>query len=192
MAHVVLFHSALGLRPGVQHFAGELRKAGHTVTVPDLYNGETFDNYEAGNKKWFSLGIPAILQQAQSAVGNLEGDLIFAGFSNGAAVAEFLAATHKQAKGALLMHGALPLQALQISDWPSKVPVQLHYNDKDPFRNPDNDAALEKAVKASGALFEEFLYAGNTHLFTDPELSDYNEASAKLLLERALHFVGKA
>ena len=191
MAHIVLFHSALGLRPGVQHFADELRKAGHTVTAPDLYNGETFDDYEAGNKKWFSLGIPAILQQAQSAIGNLDGDLVFAGFSNGAAVAEFLAATHKQTKGAFLMHGAMPLEMLQIPSWPAKVPVQLHYNDEDPFRNPDNDAALEKAVKAGGASFEEFLYAGNTHLFTDPDLPDYNEASAKLLMGRVLSFVGK-
>lgn len=40
MAHVILFHSALGLRPGVHSFAEQLRKAGHTVTTPDFYNGE--------------------------------------------------------------------------------------------------------------------------------------------------------
>ncbi len=46
MAHIVLFHSALGLRPGVQHFADALRKAGHAVTTPDLYDGEVFDSFE--------------------------------------------------------------------------------------------------------------------------------------------------
>lgn len=189
MANIVLFHSALGLRPGVQQFADELRKAGHTVTTPDFYKGEIFTDYEAGNKKWFTLGIPNILQQAQATVTEMDSELYFLGFSNGAAVAEFLAATYPKAKGALLLHGALPLEMLQVEAWPAGVPVQLHRNDKDPFRNPDNEAALEGAVKASGAPLEGFLYEGNTHLFADPDLPDYNEASAKLLLKRVLDFL---
>ena len=191
MAHVILFHSVLGLRPGVHNFAEQLRKAGHTVTTPDLYNGEVFDDYEAGNKKWSAIGIPAILQRAQTVCAGLDGDLVCAGFSNGAAVAEFLAAVNPQVKGAILMHGALPLEMLHLPSWPKHVPVQLHYNDKDPFRDPDGEAAFEKTVKASGAGFEEFLYDGDTHLFTDPDLPDYNEASAKLLLERVLHFLSE-
>ena len=39
---VVLFHSALGLRPGVHWFADELRAAGYAVHTPDLYDGEVF------------------------------------------------------------------------------------------------------------------------------------------------------
>lgn len=192
MSHIVLFHSALGLRSGVQHLADALRKAGHAVTAPDLYDGEVFDGYQAGGSKWFAIGIPAILQKAQTACAELQDDLVFAGFSNGAAVAEFLAATHPKAKGAILMHGALPLEMLQLPSWPRHVSVQLHYNNKDPFRNPDNDAMLEKAVKASGASFEEFLYDGDTHLFTDPSLPDYDDASTRLLVERVLDFVNKS
>jgi dienelactone hydrolase len=191
MAHIVLFHSALGLRLGVENLAEQLRAAGHTVTTPDFYNGEVFKDYQAGSKKWSTIGIPAILRQAQASCAELEGDLVFAGLSNGAAVAEFLAATYPKAKGALLMHGALPLEKLQVQAWPAQVPVQLHYNDKDPFRVPDNDATLEREVKASGATFQEFLYGGNTHLFTDPDLPDYNEALAKLLVERALQFLNE-
>ncbi len=192
MAHVVLFHSALGLRPGVQHFARELQKAGHSVTTPDLYDGETFEDYKAGNGKWFAIGIPAILQRAQASAQELKDDIVFAGFSNGAAVAEFLAATHPQAKGALLMHGAMPPQMLQIAAWPATAPVQLHYGNKDPFRNPENDTGLQKAVEASGATFTEFLYDTNGHLFTDPDLSEYNETLAKQLMERVLDFVNNA
>jgi dienelactone hydrolase len=191
MAHIILFHSVLGLRPGVKSFAEKLRTAGHTVTTHDFYNGKTFEDYEAGNQEWSAIGIPAILQQAQAAYEKLDGDLVFAGFSNGAAVAEFLAATHPKSKGTILMHGALPLEMLQLKAWPKRVPVQLHYNDKDPFRDPKNDASLEKSVKASGASFEEFLYHGNTHLFTDPDLPDYNEASTRLLMERVLEFLNK-
>lgn len=189
MAQVILFHSALGLRPGVNSFAEQLRKAGHEVTTPDLYNGEVFEDYQKGNNKWFAIGIPAILQQAQDVCAVLNGDLVFAGFSNGAAVAEFLAATHPRAKGAVLMHGSLPLEMLKLPSWPKHVPLQLHYNIKDPFRSPENDASLEKAVKANGGTFEEFLYDGSTHLFTDPGISDHNELSAKLLMGRFLQFL---
>jgi dienelactone hydrolase len=191
MAHIVLFHSVLGLRPGVKSFAEKLRETGHTVTIHDFYNGETFKDYETGNKKWSAIGIPAILQQAQAACQKLDGDLVFAGFSNGAAVAEFLAATHPKSRGAVLMHGALPLKMLQLQTWPKQVPVQLHYNDKDPFRDAKNDASLKKSVTASGASFEEFLYHGKTHLFTDPDLPDYDETSARLLMDRVLGFLDK-
>jgi hypothetical protein len=36
MAEVVLFHSVLGLRPGVIAAADRLRTGGHTVHTPDL------------------------------------------------------------------------------------------------------------------------------------------------------------
>ena len=48
MAEVLLFHHAQGLTPGVQEFAERLRAAGHTVHVPDLYDGHVFDDLEAG------------------------------------------------------------------------------------------------------------------------------------------------
>ncbi|HEX3731796.1 MAG TPA: hypothetical protein VHU91_02590 [Mycobacteriales bacterium] len=48
MAEVVLFHHALELTPGVLGFADELRRAGHTVHAPDLYEGRTFDTLASG------------------------------------------------------------------------------------------------------------------------------------------------
>jgi dienelactone hydrolase len=48
MAEVVLFHHAQGLTPGVNAFADELRRAGHAVHTPDLFEGRTFDTVEDG------------------------------------------------------------------------------------------------------------------------------------------------
>jgi dienelactone hydrolase len=48
MTDVILFHHAQGLTDGVRKFADELRIAGHQVTVPDLYEGATFDNLVDG------------------------------------------------------------------------------------------------------------------------------------------------
>jgi dienelactone hydrolase len=186
MATIVLFHSVLGLRPGVTAFAQLLEAAGHTVHTPDLYDGETFDEYATGGKKWDGIGIPGILERANKACNGLAGPLVFAGFSNGAAVAEILAATHPEAQAAVLMHGALPLEMAQIPSWPKNVAVQLHYNEHDPFRDPKNDEALKQAVEASGAPFTEYLYPGSTHLFADPGLSDYDADSARQMTKRVL------
>jgi dienelactone hydrolase len=46
MAEVLLFHHAQGLTPGVVSFADTLRRAGHIVHTPDLFDGRTFDTLE--------------------------------------------------------------------------------------------------------------------------------------------------
>jgi len=56
MAEVVLFHSVLGLRPGVLSAAERLRAAGHTVHTPDLFDGDVFDNIDDGMRKEEALG----------------------------------------------------------------------------------------------------------------------------------------
>lgn len=187
---IVLFHSVLGLRPGVMDFAAKLEEAGLAVITPDLYlDGSIFDTYEAGGKAWDAVGIPTILSRAREACASLSEPVVFAGFSNGAAVAEILAATHPQAKAAVLMHGALPPAMAQIEAWPKSVRVQLHYARDDPFRDPANDTAVREMVGASGASFEEFLYAGNAHLFTDSGLPDYDDQATALVLQRIVSFV---
>jgi len=57
------------------------------------------------------------------------------------------------------------------------------------FRNPDYDAAFEQAVKTSEAIFEEFLYHDDTHVFTDTDLPDYNEVLVPLLRDHMLRFL---
>ena len=48
MAEVVLFHHVQGLTPGMVAFADELRRAGHAVHTPDLFDGRTFGSIEDG------------------------------------------------------------------------------------------------------------------------------------------------
>lgn len=48
MAEVLLFHHAQGRTAGVDAFADELRRAGHTAHAPDLYDGRTFATLKEG------------------------------------------------------------------------------------------------------------------------------------------------
>jgi dienelactone hydrolase len=69
------------------------------------------------------------------------------------------------------------------------VPVQVHFNRRDPFRDPATTDQLASKVRASGAGFEEFLYEERGHLFADPGLPHYDEANATLMTERVLSFL---
>ena len=48
MAEVLVFHHAPGVTPGMRAFAEELSAAGHSVHMPDLFDGRTFRSIEAG------------------------------------------------------------------------------------------------------------------------------------------------
>jgi len=178
MAEIVLFHSVLGVRQGITDAAKRLRSAGHIVHVPNLYEyGVVFDDFKEGDAYVQSIGnYPELLKRTRDAVENISHNVVYAGFSNGGASAEYLAATRPGAQGALLFSGALPLEMLlQIGgdeqrQWPSDVPVQLHYTREDPFRNNEWIKVFIDNVQSRNVSFEFYEYPGNGHLFTDKSL----------------------
>ncbi len=194
MAEMVLFHSALGLRPGVTAAADRLRAAGHTVHAPDYYDGEVFDDLEEGLRKRDELGYAEIVRRAREAVAGLPAGLVFAGFSLGAVPAELLAAGRPGALGAVLMHAAIPVEELGefgVERWPEGVPLQVHYAAEDPWVEVEEVAALGDAVGRAGAAFEEHTYPGSGHLFADPDLPEYDRSSSEAMWERVLAFLDR-
>ncbi|AKU95572.1 Dienelactone hydrolase [Labilithrix luteola] len=190
MSHVVLFHSALGLRPAVRRFADALRSSGHHVTTPDLFEGAVFERLEDGVARRDSIGIPTLLQRATAAVEAIEGpedNRVYAGFSMGAAPAQMLALTRPNARGVVLMHGSLPLQMLGMDRWPDRLPAQIHFAEDD----PGMDLAVPQTLASASASSDVqlFRYAGRGHLFADEGSADYDAAHAELMLTRVLTFL---
>lgn len=183
MNEIVLFHSALGLRPGVHTFADGLRAAGHRVHTPDLFDGATFDELEAGVAHRDLLGIAEIAARAQATVADLPASLVYAGFSLGAGPAQLLAQTRGGSRGAILMHGALPSTAFGCP-WPRGVPLAIHAMHDDEW--VDMTVAQALADEAGGTLD---LYPGSGHLFADPDLPDFDADAANLMLGRTLAFL---
>jgi len=190
MEEVVVYHSAYGLRPAVIDFADKLRMAGHTVHTPDLYDGEVFTDRNDVVRKIQELGFDKLLERAVAAVERLPHTLVYAGFSNGGACAELLAATRPGARGAILMHAPLMVRELGWKVWPSNVHVQVHFADKDPIRNQAVVDALGAKVRQSGSSFEQFDYDAPGHLFADPNLPAYDANAAELMTTRVLAFLG--
>jgi dienelactone hydrolase len=117
MTDVVLFHHAHGLTDGVREFADQLRASGHQVTVPDLYDGETFDALDDGVAYAAHVGFDTIIERGRRAAEGLPFEIVYAGFSLGVMPAQMLAQTRPGAKGALLFHACVPTSAFGCP-WP--------------------------------------------------------------------------
>lgn len=189
MAEVLLFHHAQGQTAGFHAFVGDLRGAGHTVHTPDLFDGRTFDSIEAGMAYAEELGFPdAIIERGERAAAGLPAELVYAGFSLGVVPAQKLAQTRPGARGALLFYSGVPTSAFG-SAWPAGVPVQIHGMDADPFFVGEGDIDAARAIVASAADAELFLYPGDQHYFADSSLPSYVPGAAALLQRRVLEFL---
>lgn len=188
MAEVLLFHHAQGRTRGVLAFAERIREAGHRVHVPDLYDGQVFDDLEAGVNYARKTGFGTIVERGMRAAEELPERVVYAGFSLGVMPGQKLAQTRPGAAGALLFHACVPAE--EFGRWPEGVPVQIHGMDGDPSFVEEGDLDAARALVASTSEAELFLYPGKQHLFTDNSLPDWDAAAAELLMERVLGFFG--
>ncbi|MEC4017935.1 dienelactone hydrolase family protein [Streptomyces sp. H27-D2] len=186
---IVLFHSAFGLRPAVHTAAERLRAAGHEVHTPDLYDGRTTDTVEDGMVIKDEIGAEELLKRAVRAVAPLsERGLVYAGFSLGGSIAQNLALADEKARGLLLLHGTSDIADDAATDG---LPVQLHVADPDPFEPHDWLNAWYLRMQRAGADVEVYRYPGAGHVFTDPELPDYDAEAAEETWKVALGFLAE-
>ena len=188
MAEVLLFHHAQGVTPGVVAFADTLRRAGHIVHTPDLFDGRTFDTLEKGMSFVQEHGFGALIERGVRADEGLPSELVYAGFSLGVLPAQMLAQTRAGARGALLFYSCVPVSEFG-SEWPKGVPVQVHGMDADPIFVGEGDIDAARALVAEADQAELFLYPGDQHYFADSSLPSYDAEASALLIQRVLEFL---
>jgi dienelactone hydrolase len=188
VTEVVLFHHALGLTRGVTAFADELRRAGHDVHTPDLYDGRTFESLKAGLAHAEQLGFMNIIDRGVREAQTLPADVVYAGFSLGVLPAQKLAQTRPGARGALLFYSCVPLGEF-APDWADEVPVQIHGMDADPIFVDEGDLDAARALVQSAKHAQLFLYDGDQHYFADRSLPSYDPEAAAVLMRRTLDFL---
>ena len=186
MSDLVLFHSVYGLRPAVRAAAERIRALGWRVHTPDLYRGVTADTVEEGRATRDGIGIPTLIERAQSdlAALGLGPGTCYAGFSMGATVAQMFAGTDPTTGALVLLHGASDVD----DDASFGYPIQLHVAERDEFAPVEEIADWVKAVEAKGGSPDVFWYAGG-HLYTDPGLPDYDADSAEQTWRRVEAFL---
>ncbi|MGP4042731.1 dienelactone hydrolase family protein [Streptomyces sp. 2A115] len=185
--NIMLFHSTYGLRPAVRDAADRLRAAGHEVWTPDLFEGRTFETVEEGMAFKDEIGKDELLKRAiLAAAPYSERELVYAGFSFGAAIAQTLALGDDKARGLLLLHGTSDIaQSVSVDE----LPVQLHVAEPDAFEPDDWLSAWYLQMGKAGADVEVYRYVGAGHLYTDPGLPDYDEEAAEATWRVALGFL---
>jgi dienelactone hydrolase len=188
MAEVPLFHHAQGQTPGFLAFADELRRAGHVVHAPDLYDGRTFASLEAGVSHATEVGFRQLGERGVRAAAGLPSGLVYAGFSLGVLPAQHLAQTRAGARGALLFHACIASSEFG-APWPQGVPAQIHAMDADPFFVDEGDLDAACALVEATAQAQLFLYPGGQHLFADASLPSFDANAAALLRQRVLDFL---
>jgi dienelactone hydrolase len=188
MAEVLLFHHAQGQTEGFRAFAADLRGAGHTVHIPDLFDGRTFRSIDEGLAYVGQLGgFGEIIQRGEQAANELPDELVYAGFSLGVVPAQKLAQTRAGARGALLFYSCVP--ASEFGAWPADVPVQIHGMDADPFFVGEGDIDAARELVESTEHAELFLYPGDQHYFADSSLPSFDADATALLTQRVLDFL---
>ncbi|MEU7030986.1 dienelactone hydrolase family protein [Streptomyces sp. NPDC015232] len=184
---IMLFHSAYGPRPAVEAAAERLRAAGHQVWTPDLFDGRTAGTVEEGMAIRDEIGKDELLKRAVLAAAPYsERGLVYMGLSLGASVAQTLALGDERARGLLLFHGTSDIAESAAVD---ELPVQLHVAEPDPFETDDWLSAWYLRMRRAGADVEIYRYRGAGHLYTDPELPDYDAEAAERTWAVALDFL---
>ncbi|MFD5325020.1 dienelactone hydrolase family protein [Streptomyces sp. NPDC127092] len=184
---IMLFHSVYGLTPSVEAAAERLRAAGHQVWTPDLFGGRTVGTVEEGMELRDGIGKDELLKRAVLATAPYsERGLVYMGLSFGASVAQTLALGDEKARGLLLLHGTSDIAESASVD---ELPVQLHVAEPDPFETDDWLSAWYLQMRRAGADVEVYRYRGAGHLYTDPELPDYDAEAAERTWAVALSFL---
>jgi dienelactone hydrolase len=142
-------------------------------------------------EKRHSIGTAELIRRATELADQLPANTVFIGFSMGASLAEYLALTNRGCRGAVLISGADDPAEFEAGGWPLGVAVQLHYLEEDPWIDKAQVDALIAAVSAKGASIDKFTYPGRGHLFTDPDLPEYDAVSSVLLFGRVLEFLAR-
>ena len=190
MAEVLLFHHAQGVTPGIGAFADELRAAGHTVHVPDLFDGRTFGSIDEGMTYIKSQGFDTLRERGVRTADDLPAELVYAGMSFGETMAQQLAQTRAGARGAVLLYSCIPISGeWAFGPWPEGVPVQIHGADHDPYFVDEGDIDAAREIVAKVADAELFLYPGDQHYFADSSLPSYDPEATALLTKRVLDFL---
>ena len=109
LAELLLFHHAQGQTEGFPAFSDRLRSAGHTVYMPDLFGGRTFESIDAGLAHVReSGGFENLIERGVREADDLPAELVYGGFSLGVFPAQKLAQTRHGARGARLFYSPVP------------------------------------------------------------------------------------
>ena len=192
---VLVVHENRGLTPYIQDVVRRLAVANFVAFGPDALTplGGYPGNDDKGVEMQRTLDQNKIIEDFVEAVNVLQkrpestGKVGAVGFCFGGSVVNQLAVRVPTLGAAAPYYGGQP-KAEDVAK--IKAPLLIHYGGLDDRVNagwPD----YEKALKANGVKYEEFVYAGANHGFHNDTTPRYDKAAAELSWQRTIDFFNK-
>jgi carboxymethylenebutenolidase len=191
---IVVIQEIFGVNHHIRAVCDRLAEEGYAAVAPALFDrtqkgfecGYTPDEIAGARKFVANPDWDAMLKDTQAAIDELkkDGPVAIIGFCMGGSVA-FLAATRLSGLScAIAYYGG---QIAKFADEKPKVPVQMHFGEKDQGI-PMSDV---EAIKKKQPQAEIYTYADAPLGFHCDERGSYNEAASKAAWPRTMAFLQK-
>jgi carboxymethylenebutenolidase len=192
---IVVIQEIFGVNHHIRAVCDRLAAQGYAAIAPALFDRQQA-NFESGyspdeiaNARKFVANPDwgAMMRDTQAAIDDARkfGPAGIVGFCMGGTIAFLAAAKLNGLSAAIGFYGG---QIAKNADEKPKIPVQLHFGEKD-ASIPMSDVELIKQKR--GADCEIYVYPDAQHGFNCEERGSYNEAAAKLARERSRAFFEK-
>ncbi len=189
---VVVIQEWWGLNDQIKGVADRLAAAGYRALVPDLYRGKvTLDAAEAKHMMTNLNFADAATQDVRGAAQYLKqssGKVGCVGFCMGGALTVLAAMYVQEMNACSSWYGFPPEQAGDVKT--IRVPLQLHFAEKDASFAPEGARALEAKLKEGNVPFESYWYDAG-HAFGNEKGQNYNADHAARAWDRTMQFFTK-
>ena len=192
LAAVLVVHENRGLNPHIEDIARRLALDGFMALAPDAltplggYPGDEDKAREAFARLDAAKALQDFVAAATWLKGRPDGNakLGAVGFCWGGGIVHKLATQLPGLDAAVPFYGPAPApdQAAHV-----KAPLLVHLAGNDSFVNPTWER-YEPALKAAGARFTAYQYAGTQHGFNNDTTPRYDAAAARLAWDRTIAF----
>lgn len=193
---IAIIQEIFGVNAHIRSVADEYAADGYHVIAPGLFDrhqrgydrGYTADDIDAGRKVVGGLKPEHMLHDLEATIGQLAkyGKVAIVGYCLGGSLAYRAAAELSGLACTVGYYGGMIAGNL---DKKPKVPVMLHFGEKDPSI-PLTDVDKIKA-SVDPKMVQVFVYPGAGHAFNRHGNQAWHEASANLAKERTLEFLKK-
>ncbi len=195
---IVVIQEWWGVTPATKQIADNYAAAGFRALVPDLFRGRTAAVGDEANHLMEGLDFhDAFSQDVRGALLLLKQNGARAGvvgYCMGGALALLTAMHVPEADAAVVFYGLPPAEAGDPAS--IKIPVLLHFGERDEFFKPQAVTQLEERLKEGAVDFRLHWYDAG-HGFCNPNqpgnagLGNYNEQAARLAWDRTLAFFNR-
>lgn len=187
MATLLLLHHELGITDAVTGLADAWRDAGHDVVVPDLFDGETFDDLDEGAEYARQVGAGAIAATAGDAAAALPSGFVVCGLSLGVESAMELAVDDDGVAAVAAVSACRSAESLP-APWPYVVPLRVLACRSDAIFRDWGGLRAARELAESQIDAKVKLLPGRTHLFMEADDPD-SVAATNELYERVLRLL---